>query len=506
VSTTPPVPDQSQDQFQYVKMPDGSYGKFAANASDELIHSAIQQNFPDAFKPADNRNGFQQYIDNAFAPQTAQERSTHGRAMNGVLDFGQAAGQTMTAPVAHPWEAIKSAFTPDPESAAMASAAGVPGDMSAGIVHALRGTYEDAKQNGIPHALGSLGGMFVANDLGARVTGGVIKGGSNAISNLSERANGYTSPVIPEPLQNASQLAKSIRPPGGISHGLEQDLATNMPLVRAFARETGNPMHSQWEGATAARGLAQRGLDNFNTNFLEPNATRTVPIGDIPDYQGASSEGTATIRDINKRLSDINDMTRPAGNSKTIGADMTAQQRLGLQNEAAALRQRLYENLGNATGVAPDAIKSMREGYGQQFGIADQIDAARRARLGQIGAGEEGSSVPLDKTGLIQKAFTKARGGQQYLADRNFRRYASRFEPTSPTYPQPVAPDPAVIARNQAAAQQEFLHQNFLDQLAKDSAANRSEATTAYRQESKKSFGENMRAKSRQNANSRGGQ
>lgn len=42
------------DQFQYVKLPDGSYGKFATDASDDTIRGAIEKDFPDAFnaKPA----------------------------------------------------------------------------------------------------------------------------------------------------------------------------------------------------------------------------------------------------------------------------------------------------------------------------------------------------------------------------------------------------------------------------------------------------------------------
>jgi hypothetical protein len=45
------VSDQApaQDQFQYIKLPDGSYGKFAANAGDDVIRGAIQKDFPDAF-------------------------------------------------------------------------------------------------------------------------------------------------------------------------------------------------------------------------------------------------------------------------------------------------------------------------------------------------------------------------------------------------------------------------------------------------------------------------
>lgn len=500
MSTTPPVPDQSQDQFQYVKMPDGSYGKFAANASDELIHSAIQQSFPDAFKPADTRNGFQQSIDSAV--------NTPSEGPRALDSFGRGAAQAMLSPIAHPIEAGKGlvkALQPDPGVAGLAEGA-IGGPAGPLMAHTIKGLYDDYRQNGLPHALGNVAGGL----MGGEASGGLLRGGlgaaADAASNVGERVGGYSSPVIDPALQNASKLAKSIRPPGGISHGFEQDLATNMPLVRAFAKEQGNPLHSQWEGATAARGLAQKGLEHFNTKFLDPNATRTVPVSEIPEYQGRSAEGVTTIGDINSRLKEINDLTRPAGNAKTMGADMTAQQRLGLQNEAGKLRQILYSKIGEASGVGPEQIKGLREGYGQQFGIADSIDAARRQRLGQIGAAEEGSSVPLDKTGLIQKAFTKVRGGQQYLADRNFRRNVGAFEPKPSSFPEPVAPDPSVIAKNQAAAQQEFAHQNFLDQLAKDSAANRSEATTAYRQESKKSFGENLRAKSRQNAASREGQ
>jgi hypothetical protein len=39
------------DQFQYIKLPDGSYGKFRADASDEQIRGAVSKDFPDVFKP-----------------------------------------------------------------------------------------------------------------------------------------------------------------------------------------------------------------------------------------------------------------------------------------------------------------------------------------------------------------------------------------------------------------------------------------------------------------------
>jgi hypothetical protein len=42
-----------QDQYQYIKLPDGSYGKFAANASDADIRAAVQKDFPSSFPAAE---------------------------------------------------------------------------------------------------------------------------------------------------------------------------------------------------------------------------------------------------------------------------------------------------------------------------------------------------------------------------------------------------------------------------------------------------------------------
>jgi hypothetical protein len=37
------------DQFQYIKLPDGSYGKFAADATDDQIRASVSKDFPDAY-------------------------------------------------------------------------------------------------------------------------------------------------------------------------------------------------------------------------------------------------------------------------------------------------------------------------------------------------------------------------------------------------------------------------------------------------------------------------
>jgi len=90
--STQPIPQP--DNFQYIKLPDGSYGKFAADASDDVIKAAISKDFPGAFKapaPQDNRTGLQRFLDSAGIP----------RHIGTMADVGQAA-KNLLAPQASP--------------------------------------------------------------------------------------------------------------------------------------------------------------------------------------------------------------------------------------------------------------------------------------------------------------------------------------------------------------------------------------------------------------------
>jgi hypothetical protein len=282
-----------------------------------------------------------------------------------------------------------------------------------------------------------------AADIVPRVAGEVNlpPAAKKVLSNVQERIGGYNSPVIDPKLQQASKVATAIRP-ASIGPDFEQSLANNLPKIKAYAQATGNPLHSQWEYAQAAKGLAQEGLKHFNENFLDPYKDDVVSMRTNPNYKGKmSGEGnTTTIGDINQRISDINDLIRGATKTaKTSGAKMSAQEKLGLDKEAAGLRNTLYNELAKRTGVTPEEIKALREGYGQQFEIADTIDAARRMRNGIIGAGNEGTSLPLSdsKMGMLEKAWTKFQGGKQYIADANLRREAGQVQPEPYNYPIP---------------------------------------------------------------------
>lgn len=54
----------ANDEFQYIKLPDGSYGKFRADATDDVIRAAVLKDFPEAFGKVDTYVG-PEYLRNA---------------------------------------------------------------------------------------------------------------------------------------------------------------------------------------------------------------------------------------------------------------------------------------------------------------------------------------------------------------------------------------------------------------------------------------------------------
>jgi hypothetical protein len=472
-------------------IPSSRYKEALANGMVPDSKSSIP--VPDGLQSQpDTRNAVQRFLDDRLStPQSGPA----------ALDqFGRGAASAIVSPLAHPLQTLQGlaqAATPDRGAAGLAEGL-VGGPAGAFVAHQVRDLAQDAVSSGPAHAAGLVaGGVVGGRLLGAlpEVPGGIAGG----VGDVMERARGYTSPAIDPQLQAASRVATAIRPQTGIGPDFETNLKTQLPAIMDYANRTANPMHSQWEAGTAARGLAEEGLNHYNTNILGPHADAAIPMDGVPEYQGKlDSEGRASLQDVNDRIGSINDYIRAAQrNAKTGGQQMSASEKLGLDTEASKLRNMLYNELGQRTGIDPGDIQSLRSNYGQQFSLADTIDAARRSRLGQIGAADEaGSGIALNKAGLLEKALTRVRGGQQYLADANFRDAVGQFQPSPTNYPQPVAPDPQMAVVNRMLAQQEFMHQNALSQAAQDAAAQRSTATTAYRAESKKSFGESMRARS----------
>jgi len=83
------------EEFQYIKLPDGSYGKFQSSATDAQIRAAVQKDFPDAFSPPEVKQAAQA-SDTAYAQ--AQQQSTQALAQNQQLQTIANRDKNMTTP------------------------------------------------------------------------------------------------------------------------------------------------------------------------------------------------------------------------------------------------------------------------------------------------------------------------------------------------------------------------------------------------------------------------
>ena len=274
----------------------------------------------------------------------------------------------------------------------------------------------------------------VGNIVGGAVTG---MGGEAAGGGILSRFAPYRSPLVPAAEANAERLAQAVLPPEGVTPNLVKSISREAPHVREYAMRTSNPLKTVPEGMKAAEGVAQEGLAHYRQNFLEPNAGERITL-----ENGVSKElgNTATLGDVEKRISDINDLVRGATRTaKSSGAEMTALERQGLENEAGALRQKLYQGLSEKTGVAPEEIQAMREGYGGQFSLKNALESGHMQRLTRTGLSSQGAGTGIypSKAGIIDKVMTTLRGGPEAIANRQFSSRIAKFDPEAALRPMP---------------------------------------------------------------------
>src|SRR5215472_4611714 len=86
------------EQYQYIKLPDGTYGKFAADATDAQIRATVAKNFPTTpaqAQPAPSPNlmkptGTSPYVEKGFHLQSEQKPVYYRNTLDWFLNQQQA--------------------------------------------------------------------------------------------------------------------------------------------------------------------------------------------------------------------------------------------------------------------------------------------------------------------------------------------------------------------------------------------------------------------------------
>lgn len=482
---TAPAPSSGDEWDKYAATPTMAQTVPAGTPGGALPSVPSRVPVPDALRQGDPNPGIVDNLKLGAAALTQPEATgtrpgTLGNAATAVHNFGAHAVPAAVAPFVHPLDTLQSAAEMTPPGQVVDAILGRQNPIE-------RATQQFQDNPDKPQAVENLAGDVAGGIEGGRLATGALAKPAQAVINkvgdIRQAIKPSTSPAIVTPVeQNAASLARAIAPPQGVTPGFEQALAQQGSKIRDYATRTGNPLNTRWELAKAAAGHGQELNDFYDNNVLGPSADKPVSV-EGTGYQGdAAGEGKATLGAIDKRLGKINDMLRPAYGKMSEGAQMTALEKSGLQDEAAALRDTLYKGLSQETGMAPEEIQALRQGYGQSYEIASQADAARRGQRTQPG------SVPLTKEGVIQSALEHVVGGKDAIADRRVQSAFQQFEPAMSDIPQwrqnissYRSNQAAQAAANQAAAQQEVLHGNQLDQEAQAASTRRGQQAAVAR-------------------------
>jgi hypothetical protein len=381
---------------------------------------------------------FQQLKDN-FNANTQGSKPGDGAVKGFIEDIGSGGGDTVRA-IAHPIRTL----------GAMADAAAHPLDEAHAEVDQLRKNPSKF----IGNAIGQVGSSAIIGDA---VAGPATK----AMRATSAKFRPSSSPeIVPIAETQAQKIAQSILPPGGIKPELVKSIKAEAPAIVEYAKRTGNPLNTQAEGLKAAQGVAQEGLDHFNKEILKPIKSDRVSLG-----KGRSGLGeSATLGEISDEISSLNKKVNTAKASNS-GEALMMLERGGVQDQLGYLRKVLYDNVSTKTGIPPEDLQTLREGYGGQFTVANGLESAQNARLTRTGQASQGQqNINLKPTSVLElpsKIAQAARGGEQAIADRQFSSAMRGVEPKAPTRPVPNPPNPAPIARNPPIRGESTAHPTF---------------------------------------------
>lgn len=436
MSTTAPV----TDQFQYVKLPDGSYGKFAANAGDDVIRGQIQKDFPDAFK--DNRSLYQKAKDN-FNANTQGAKPGDGAVKGFIENVGQGGGDIVRSTahmIAHPLDQAHSEVN--------ALEAPHPLDRALNQAHTEVDAARANPSKAIGNAIGQIGTGAIIGEAAAPVVGAVARGAVAAPEAIGDAVSAAKAKLYPasQSLAPATSAARNLSKalvvdPAGVTNFVKS-AADEAGTVVGYAQEKGLPINSKVDFANAAKQTADAVQTHFNDTILGPNAGK---ISAVPaSYRGIRvGEGpNATLGDINKRIDAINQELNPNFRkglaSQTSAANVSD---ADLVAEKTALTNTLHNKLAAATGLQPAEIAAVRQQAGKLRTIADESMLSANRDLtatGRQGMGATTTSSIGTKAGIIDRTLQAVQGGPEVIGNRQILSALQKIQAKPMNLPQPT--------------------------------------------------------------------
>ena len=384
--------------------------------------------------------------------------------VGGALQVGGQAVKAMAQPLLHPIDTVT-------------GAAKVGKDILSGDTYSfgqdvigpmVQNYAKDKAKGGHALAVENLTGNLLGTIEGGRMMGAAAEGAAGKVARASTAAREWWRPepsteVVPALEQSARKLTDAINPNPAEANQFIDNLQQRMPEIMDYAKRTKNPLKTRIEFAKAAEGAGTEVYDWYKKNILGPAEKEEVSV--TPDYRGKkiNVEGQrATIGDIDKRLAAINKELRPdyrQRNAGMVGSKLASEAELNA--EAANLRAILNKTLAKTSGLSEAEVASVRQTAGQLRNIADATNETVTQRGLSAARAQEGS-LPISKSGVLEKAAKNAMGGQGAISDRAFQKALAEFNEQRPSSFHPIKdkfanserPLSAAAARNPRPARQ----------------------------------------------------
>lgn len=201
-----------------------------------------------------------------LAPLTPEEQAQHGVVGNAATNFAQGFTGSVTSPFLHPLDTaagMAQAASPDPGLAGLAE--GVIGGPAGPLaVHTAQGAYQDYKQRGLAHALGTVTGQAALGELGAR--------GASAVTDLTGAAKSGAASLAPhfdpdsvQPVlqQNVRNVLGKTARDAGVTPDNPSSIRDVVENVSDKVKDTSSALYKQLDDATGGR--FQRFNDKLKT-------------------------------------------------------------------------------------------------------------------------------------------------------------------------------------------------------------------------------------------------
>src|SRR5579871_3056067 len=375
-----------------------------------------------------------------FNAATQGAKPGDGAIKSFVEDVGAGGGDVIRA-LAHPINTISS-MTSNPDPAL----AYVFGD-DAAKQKVLTTQYPTAART-----IGQIGTGAILGEAAAPIVGAANKGVAAAPEAAAAvKAKLYpTSQSLASDVSAARNLSKAlVVDPAGVTNFVKS-ATDEAGTVVGYAKDNGLPINSKIDFANAAKQTADAVQAHFDDNILKPNAGKVTSVP--ASYQGPTvGEGNnATLGAINDRINAISSELK-SNFRKPLAAQTSAANTsdADLISEKNALTNVLHKQLGEATGLTPEAISDLRTQAGKLRTIADESQASANRDLTAAGKQAMGTTTSAvgTKAGIIDRGLQMVQGGPEVIGNRQINSALTKIQPKPLDLPQANPPAAVVSTR-----------------------------------------------------------